>query len=101
MNYCFEVECQHPLGLMNSSITYSQYKSFNILMILVGCTPLGLLSFLSEARGQCISDQEIMVKSGLLDLLQPGDMIMADKGFDIHEVVVKRHSDQGSLKVGI
>ena len=46
---CYKIECQCRTGLMNSSITYSQCKSQNIWKTLVGFTPPGLVSFVSDA----------------------------------------------------
>ncbi len=49
-----------------------------------------------------ISDRELTIKFGLLDLLEPGDSIMADKGFTIADLLHDRGVDLNipPMKIG-
>ena len=52
---------------------------------LVGITPTGYFSFVSKLRTGNVSDRNITERSGLLDKLEEGDSVMADKGFNIYQ----------------
>ena len=80
---CAEFEMEAPSSLSLNTMTYSSYKGRNTVKVLFGVTPDGFVSFVSRAYPGSISDNSITIKSGILDMLSPGDDIMADKGFTL------------------
>ena len=61
--------------------TYSNYKKGFTAKLLVGVTPSGFICFKSKVAGGRKSDSHITIESGLLDKLEDGDIVLADKGF--------------------
>ena len=82
---CTELKVQSPSSLTLNSETYSSYKGSTTLKGLVGIAPSGVVTFVSLLFSGCISDKHITKASGVLDLLEPGDQVMVDKGFLIQE----------------
>ena len=59
---------------------------------LVAIAPNGSFIFLSELFGGSISDRALFEKSGvlrLLDSVPPGKSVMADRGFEVRDLLVK------------
>ena len=54
---------------------------------MVGIVPKGGISFVSTLYGGSISDKQLAQKSGLIEKLEYGDAIMADRGFNIQEML--------------
>ena len=78
-----EFPIERPSSLLSQSCTFSSYKNRNTIKILVGIMPSGVVTFVSSTYEGSISDRKLVEVSGLLDLLERGDEIMADKGFQI------------------
>ena len=84
---CFEVFCEKATNLEAKNGTWSQYKHHNTLKVLIGITPQGSVSYLSDTWGGRVSDKYLTEHCGILDNLLPGDLILADRGFDIGDSV--------------
>lgn len=78
---CTEVRIEKPGKVSDCINCWSNYKSDFTLKFLVGITPSGYITFVSNVYGGKASDTYILANSGLVNLLEPGDMVMADKGF--------------------
>ena len=69
-------------------MTFSNYKNSNTLKGLIGISPDGAVMFVSSLHPGSISDKKLTMQSGLLDLLENGDSVMADKGFEIEDELI-------------
>ena len=54
---------------------------------LIGITPSGAVSFISELYGGI---RQLFIESGLLEILEEGDSVMADKGFTVADILSVR-----------
>ena len=59
---------------------------------MVGIAPNGAITYLSSVWGGRASDRKITLSDGFVNLLEPGDLILADRGFTIKDVVLQRRA---------
>ena len=74
------------------SQTYSAYKSGNTWKKLLCVTPAGTISFTSKSYGGAAPDRFITETCGIVEKLKFGDNLMADKGFNISDLLVSKGS---------
>ena len=84
---CFEIFFDRPSALLPRAQTYSSYKHHNTDKYVIGITPQGTVSFISDGWGGRVSDKFLTESCGLLNKLLPGDTVLADQGFDIKDSV--------------
>lgn len=81
---CTEIFLERPSASQAQSSTFSSYKHSNTAKGLVGIAPSGQITYMSPLYAGRVSDKKLL-NTGLLDKLERGDVIMADRGFDVEE----------------
>lgn len=93
-----ELRIQTPSSLLRQSQSYSSFKSTNTFKSLIGVDAKGGIVFVSQLYTGSISDKEIVIRSGFLEILKnkvavgeilAADAVMTDKGFDIGDELKK------------
>ena len=82
---CTEIFIERSKSLHVQASTWSDYKNHNTIKFLIAISPNGYVMFLSDCFGGRTSDQYICNDSGFYKPLDPGDEVMADRGFHIKE----------------
>lgn len=84
---CFEIFTESPSNLHTGAVYFSNYKHHKTAKVLLVITPQGSVSLKSDAWGGRTSDKHITENSDLNKLLNPGDFLLADRGFLIMDFV--------------
>jgi len=82
-----EIFCERPKTLKARAQTYSNYKHHNTVKFLIGIAPQGVIAFVSKGWSGRVSDKHLTECSGILDHLLPGDLVLADRGFNVQDAI--------------
>lgn len=78
-----EFHIERPSDFQQQGNTFSSYKHYNTEKYLVGISSNGAVIFCSGGFEGSISDKELLKASGMMEYLQRGDTVMADRGFNV------------------
>ena len=78
---CTEFRIEIPANVDDRVFAYSHYKKGVTGILLLGITPGGCICLKSKVAGGRKSDSQMTIESGLIDLLEDEDLVLADKGF--------------------
>lgn len=81
-----EIPVKQPKLPSAQQATFSHYKNRNTVKVVVGCTPGGMISYVSPAYGGSASDRSITERSDIPSKCDPGDSVIAYKGFEVKDM---------------
>ncbi len=83
---CSEVQIEKPFALQAQRNMFSSCKHYNTVKFLLAITPAGLVCFVSDIFAGASSDKG-SVWFRIFERAVPGHVIMADKGFQIENLL--------------
>ena len=83
--YCTELFIETPTSYRSQSATFWSYKHHDTAKGLLGISQNGAITFVSDLNVGRFSDRKITKDSGIYDLVEPDDSIMADRGFTLED----------------
>ncbi|KAK0173139.1 hypothetical protein PV328_006381 [Microctonus aethiopoides] len=78
---CTEFRTEVPSVVKDRISCYSHHGKSFTAKVLIGITPGGFICFKSLAASGGKSDSQLTIESGLIDLLEDGDVVLADEVF--------------------
>ena len=90
---CTGFKTEQPSSIDQRVFLFSHYKKSSTIKILVCCTPSGFISFVSKAFRGRTTGAQITNQSGFLNLLESGDVVLADKGFPKIKTVLNSNGE--------
>ncbi|XP_075470481.1 uncharacterized protein LOC142502819 [Ascaphus truei] len=85
--HCAEIKVQTATSQDLTSQLYTYYHSQTTFKGLLGIAPHGAVIFISPLYAGCATKRDIAKSSGILELLEPGDLVITDKDFLIQDLV--------------
>ena len=85
-----EIPVERPSNCNAQRMSFSTYKNRNTLKSLIGISPRGQVTFVSDCYGGSTSDRQIIERSPLVTaantMFEKGDSIMADRGIMVQDL---------------
>ena len=85
--YCTDFEIAVPKQKELQKATYSFYRGMNSFKVLIGISSNAAMTYVSNLYPGSTSDRIIVENSGILHNFMAGDLILADKGFLVADIL--------------
>ena len=87
---CTEIFIETPKSLDLQASCWSNYKHHHTIKYLLSINPNGFINFVSAGWVGRSSDNHVTEHCGFLDILEPYDKVMGDRGFQIQKMLAQR-----------